>query len=194
MRIASLTFMALALGLAGPARAQAPQKAVPQVAPQVAPQVPSQVTPQVTLDPARLAAAKAVVARAQGDRDTTLQAMTAPMTAMVQQMGLKQPDRAKVMVQEVIMPILSEHYDELLNLQAISFAAVLSKADLEAIAAFYDTPAGRNMAKAQPQLAQAQLTGMQHWIGSLAGEMQAKLAATAEAHGWVPGGNKPKPN
>ena len=184
MRIATLAFATLAvatlavstLGLAAPARAQAP------------------AVPQVTLDPARLAAAKAVVARAQGDRDTTLQAMTAPMTAMVQQMGLKQPDRAKVLVQEVIMPILSSHYDELLNLQATAFAAVLSKEDLVAIAAFYDTPAGRNMAKAQPQLAQAQLTGMQHWIGSLAGEMQTKLQATAEAHGWAPGGNRPKPN
>ena len=71
--------------------------------------------------------------------------------------------------------------------------------DLKAIAAFYATPAGRNLVKAQPQLSQAMLTGMQQWIGTLAPEMQDKVAQAAEAHGWVPGAeggkpNKPKPN
>lgn len=149
---------------------------------------------QVKVEPDRLAAAREVVKRAQGDRTALLESMTAPMIGMVQQMGLKEPDRAQVMVREVILPILSAHYDELLGIQALSYAAVLSKADLQAVAAFYDTPAGRSLVKAQPELAQASLTGMQQWLGGLTGEMQAKIAAAGEAHGWFPGGKKPKSN
>jgi hypothetical protein len=141
-------------------------------------------TPQVAADPERLAAAKEVVAAAQGDRAAVLAAMKAPMVGMMQQMGIKEQDRAQVMVDEVVLPTLASHYDDLLSVQALAFAAVLSKEDLKAVAAFYATPAGRNMVKAQPQLSQAMLTGMQQWMGSLAPELREKIAKAAQAHGW----------
>ena len=160
----------LGLGLiTAPALAQAPAK--PAV-------------PQVSADPERLAAAREVVAAAQGDRAAVLAAMKAPMAAVMQQMGLTDPKKAQIMVDEVVLPTLSERYDDLLAIQALSFAAVLSKEDLKAVAAFYATPAGRNLVKAQPQLSQAMLTGMQQWMGTLMPQLKEKIEKAAATHGW----------
>ena len=177
MRIAAIC-LCLAIGLpAVPALAEAPAQ-------------PGGV-PQVAVDPERLAAAREVIKAAQGDRMAVLEAMKPPMIGMVQQMGLKDRDKAQVMVSEVVMPTLAEHYDELVSIQALAFAAVLSKEDLQAVAAFYGTPAGRNLVKAQPQFAQALLTGMRQWMGSIGPELQTKIAKAAEAHGWTGGTAKP---
>ncbi len=92
----------------------------------------------------------------QGDRTALLNAIATPMVGMMQQIGIKQQDQAQTLVQEVVMPTLTAHYDELLDIQARSFAAALGKDDLQAIAAFYATPAGKRLVTAQPQLAQAQ--------------------------------------
>lgn len=144
--------------------------------------------PSTTSDPATVKAAREVVTQMQGDRTTTLNSMSGPMVAMMQQMGVKEQDRAQVLVQEVVMPMLTARYDDLLDIQARSFAGVLSKEDLQAIGAFYATPAGKRLAAAQPQLAQAQLTGMTQWMGQMMPEMQAKLTQAIKAHGWGPGG------
>lgn len=135
-------------------------------------------------DAATLQAARAVVAKMQGDRAAVLASMSGPMVGMIQQMGLKEPERAQVLVQEVVMPVLSAHYDEFLTIQARSYASVLGAADLQAISAFFDTPAGRNFAAAQPRLAQAQLTGMTQWMTAIAPELQSKLAQAMQARGW----------
>lgn len=165
------TLLALGFGLllAGPAFAQAPAK---PMAPAGAP------------DPATLKAAREVVGKMQGDRGAVLASMGGPMVGLMQQMGVREPDRAQVMVQEVVLPVMTAHYDELLDVQARSFASVLSGADLQAVSAFYDTPAGRALAKAQPQLAQAQLTGMTQWMGGLVPEIQGKMTQAVKAHGW----------
>jgi hypothetical protein len=136
-------------------------------------------------DPATLSAARDVVARMQGDRAAVLQAMSAPMAGMLAQMGIKEPDRAQVIVSEVIVPTLSAHYDELLDVQARAFAGALSASDLQAVAAFFATPAGRNFSAAQPKLAQAQMNGMTQWMGKLAPELQTKIAEAAQKHGWT---------
>lgn len=169
----TLAFRGLAvLMLGGQALAQAP-----------APDAPGGVA-QVEADPERVAAAREVIAAAQGDRAAVLAAMKAPMVGMIQQMGIKEPEKARVMVEEVVMPTLAQHYDALLSIQALAFATALSKEDLKAVAAFYATPAGRSLVKAQPQLTQAMLTGTQHWMRSIAPELQDKIAKAAEAHGW----------
>jgi uncharacterized protein len=178
LRSASLAlYLALGVPLAGGAWAQGTAAA------------PS--APAATPDPATLKAARDVVAQMQGDRSTTLNAMSGPMVGMMQQMGVREQDRAQVLVQEVVLPMLTARYDDLLDIQARSFAGVLAKEDLQAIGAFYATPAGKRLAAAQPQLAQAQLTGMTQWMSQMMPEMQAKLTQAIKAHGWAPGG-KPK--
>lgn len=143
--------------------------------------------PTVTPDPTTLKAAKDLVMQMQGERTTVLASMAAPMVGLVQQMGIKEPDRAQVLVQEVVMPVLTAHYDELLDIQARGFATALPKEDLQAIGTFYASPAGRRLVAAQPQLAQAQMTGVSQWMQSVTPEMQGKLVQAIQAHGWSAG-------
>lgn len=149
---------------------------------------PSSTVPVAVSDPATLKAAREVVTQMQGDRAALLSAIATPMVGMMQQIGIKQQDQAQVLVQEVVMPTLTAHYDELLDIQARSFASALGKDDLQAIAAFYATPAGKRLVTAQPQLAQAQMAGTQQWMQSVMPEMQGKLAKAIQAHGWTTGG------
>ena len=149
--------------------------------------------PAATPDPALLKVARETVAQMQGERTAVLGSRAAPMVGMMQQMGIKEPDRAQVLVQEVVMPTLLAHYDELLDVQARGYASALGKDDLQAIAAFYASPAGKHLVAAQPQLAQAQMTGMQQWMTSVMPEMQGKLTKAIQTHGWGPGGQaKPR--
>ena len=140
--------------------------------------------PAATLDPATLKAAREVVAQMQGDRTALLSAMAAPMVGMMQQIGVKQQDQAQALVQEVVLPTLTAHYDELLDIQARGFATALGKDDLQVIAAFYATPTGKRLVAAQPQLAQAQLVGTQQWMQAVMPEMQGKLTKAIQTHGW----------
>ncbi|MCJ2035621.1 DUF2059 domain-containing protein [Methylobacterium sp. J-068] len=146
----------------------------------------SPTAPVTASDPATVKAAREVVTQMQGDRTALLNAIAAPMVGMMQQIGIKQQDQAQVLVQEVVMPTLTAHYDELLDIQARSFASALGKDDLQAIAAFYATPAGKRLVMAQPQLAQAQMAGTQQWMQSVMPEMQTKLTKAIQAHGWAP--------
>ncbi|WP_342150850.1 DUF2059 domain-containing protein [Methylorubrum sp. SB2] len=181
---------AIILGLALFAALPASLRAEPATAPPASTKV----------DPARLALARDVIARAQGGREATLAAMKGPLGALLdqqmRQMGVAAPDKAQIMMDEVLMPILTAHYDEMLNVQALAYAAVFPAEDLRAIAAFYATPAGQRLAKAQPQLAQASLVGIRQWMAALMPEIQQKLAETAKAHGWIPGApdQRPKSN
>ncbi|GJE62717.1 DUF2059 domain-containing protein [Methylobacterium trifolii] len=144
-------------------------------------------------DAATLKIAREVVMQMQGDRTAVLNTMGAPMVGLMQQMGVKEPDRAQVLVQEVVIPVLTAHYDELLDIQARGYASVLGKEDLQAVGAFYASPAGRRLAVAQPQLAQAQMSGMSQWMQSVMPDMQGKIVQAIKAHGWGPGGAaKPK--
>jgi hypothetical protein len=150
--------------------------------------MPKPVAPAATPDAATLKVARDTVTQMQGDRSATLSAMAAPMAGMMQQIGIKEPDKAQVLVQEVVMPTLTAHYDELLDIQARGFATVLNKDDLQAIAAFYATAAGKHLAAAQPQLAQLQLAGMQQWMQAVMPEIQGKIVKAVQTHGWAPGG------
>lgn len=141
-------------------------------------------------DPAAVFAARDLVSKMQGDKNAVLQSMAAPMAGLIAGMGVKEPDRAQILVNEVIIPTLASKYDDLLDLQARAFASALSATDLKAAATFYATPAGRNFAAAQPKLAQAQMAGIGQLIGSLAPEIQSKLAQAIQKYGWGPAGKK----
>lgn len=128
--------------------------------------------------------ARTVVTQMQGDQTVALKAMGTPMIGLIQQMGIREPDRAQVLVQEVIMPVLTAHYGDLLDAQARAYAGALNATDLQAISAFYATPAGRDLTAAQPVLAQAQVAGLTQWTSGLAPELQGKLLQAVRAHGW----------
>lgn len=137
--------------------------------------------------PEALALARELVVKTAGDRDATLQSVSGPMVGMMQQMGTRQQDRAQAMVQEAVMPVLTAHYDDLLTLRVKSYASVLSVEDMKGISAFYNTPAGQSLIRAQPQLAQATVTGMTQWMSGLQPELQTKIQQVLKAHGWDKG-------
>lgn len=143
-----------------------------------------------TPDPAAMTAARDLVSKMQGDKGAVLQSMAAPLAGLIAQMGVREPDRAQILVSEVIVPTLASRYEELLDIQARAYASTLSASDMQAASAFYGSPAGRNFAAAQPKLAQAQMAGMGQLMGSLAPEIQAKLAAAIQKHGWGTPGKK----
>lgn len=149
------------------------------------------------IEPARLALAREVLAGSQGGPDVMLAALKGPLGALLdqtlRQLGMVAPTEAQIVTDEVLMPVLKARYDDLLNMQALAYAAVLPEDDLRAIAAFYATPAGRRLVKAQPQLAQASIVGTRQWMAALVPEMQRRLAETARAHGWLPGTRDDKP-
>ena len=138
-------------------------------------------------DAATLKVAREVVAQMTGDRAMTLNGIAASLSGFFQQMGIKEPDHAQVLAQEVVLPMFTAHYDEFLDIQARSLASVIGKEDLQALGAFYASPAGRRFAAAQPQLGQALITGMTQWISGMEPEMEARLDAAIKARGWGPG-------
>ena len=144
----------------------------------------AQPAPAQTADAPTLALAKELVLKTAGERDQVLASMSGPMVGFMQQMGITDPAKARELVDEAIMPLLREHYGELVDIQAQSYAKVLTVDDLKATLAFYDTKAGQDLIKAQPVLAQARVAGLTSWMGTLQPEMQARVAKTAKAHGW----------
>ena len=138
-----------------------------------------------TPDAQTMALAKDLVAKTGGDREQTLASMAAPMVGFMQQMGINDPAKARTLVDEAIMPLLREHYDDLMSIQATSYAAALTVDDMKATLAFYNTKAGQDLIKAQPQLTQARMTGLTRWMGTLQPEMQARVQKIAKAHGWT---------
>lgn len=128
--------------------------------------------------------ATALMVKVSGDREATLKGLAAPMVGMMQQMGVTQMDRAEALVSEAVMPLLTDHIDELMAASAKSYATVLSEADLRAAIAFYDTPAGQHLIQKQAQLAQAKLSDVTRWMTALQPEMQKRVQQTLVSHGW----------
>ena len=136
------------------------------------------------VSPDALALARQLVAKVDPSPQQTVSAMSGPLVGMIQQMGVRQPDRAPALVQEAVLPILNEHLSDLTDLSAQAYAQVLSVDDLKATLAFYDTKAGADLIAAQPKLAQLRISNVTQWMGKLQPEIQGKIQSVAQAHGW----------
>ena len=141
-------------------------------------------SPATAPDPTTLSLARQLVEKSAGNRDQVLAGIAGPMVGFMQQMGVKDQTQAQQMVDEAVMPLLREHYQELIDIQAKNYASTLSVDDLKGILAFYNTPPGEDLIKAQPSLTQARVVGMTQWMGTLQPEMVDRIQKTAKAHGW----------
>jgi len=156
----------LSVGLAGVAAAQ----------------TPTPVPATMTASPEALQLAREIVNKTAGDRTSTLASVGGPMVGMMQQMGARDQAQAQALVSEVIMPLLSDHYDELIDLQAHAYADALSIDDLKATSTFYNTKAGADLIAAGPKLAQSRLQLMGQWISGMQPEMNTKMRIFMQAH------------
>ena len=137
-----------------------------------------------TATPEALALAKQLVAKIEPNPQQTVAQLGGSMVGLMQQMGIKDPEQAKTLVQEALLPLLSEHIGELVDRSAANYAETLSMDDLKATIAFYDTKAGQDLINAQPVLAQRRVQSLTAWMGGLQPEMQTKVAAVMKQHGW----------
>ncbi len=151
------------------------------------PQAGAQTAP----NPEALAVARQIVAKAGLNRAAVVQAMSAPLIAFMGQSGSLAPDRAKIIVSEGLLPLLDSNFDKILELQAQTYASTMSADDLKGLLAFYETTAGQDFLRAQPQLTQGLLSDMNTLVAALKPILVAKVREIVKAHGWdkpaVPG-------
>ena len=93
--------------------------------------------------PEAMSLARELVNRTNADRASTIQGLSGPMVGFLQQIGIRQPDRAQALVQEAVLPVLNEHFDEFLEIEAKSYASLLSVPDMTAALAFYAARLGK---------------------------------------------------
>jgi hypothetical protein len=137
-----------------------------------------------TASPEALGLAKQLTAKIEPNPQQTINQLGGSMVGMMQQMGIKDPEHAQVIVHEALVPMLSEHIGGLIDRSAEAYAETVSVEDLKAIIAFYETKAGQDLIKAQPLLAQRRIQGITAWMGEMQPEMQTKIAAVIKQHGW----------
>ena len=153
----------------------------------ILPAVPAGAQPVANPSPETIALARTLLAKMEGDPAVTIRQLAGPMAGMLQQMGISDPDRARVIVQGALIPVLTEHYGDLLTIFAKACVSMLSVDDMKAAIAFYESPAGRNLVAAEPELAQAKLIGLTQWMSGLQPEMQQRIEQTIKAHSWDKG-------
>lgn len=138
-RTALLFALACALSLSQPASAQTP------------PQEPAAQSDNV--DPAALAAAQRLLTtmRADATYAQMVNQLIPPMTnAIASARGFNA--RQQAIVSGIVSDEAHASAGELLALSARSYARYMSAADLDALAAFFETPVGRRYLDAQPQI------------------------------------------
>lgn len=151
-----------------PAEAQAPQEAPPPA--------PSAEA---------LSLAHTMIKALGQDGPATMNGMMLPISDILKQIGVSGPEQGKAVYREAIMPVLMNHPDVFSDIQAQSYATVLSVDDMKAIIAFYQTPAGKDLVRARSRVFQADSAAVANYLPSLMPEMQAKAAEVFKAHGWT---------
>jgi len=101
-----------------------------------------------------------------------------PATAvLVHQLGFVHPDQFKQVVHEAIIPVLMQHRRELEDMQAASFASVLSDDDMKAAIAFYRSRAGKDLVRIHAAQLDMNFAGVSHLLETLKPEIKAKARA-----------------
>lgn len=144
--------------------------------------VPAAAQPAPSPESVKLA--REMLAKMSGDPAVTIRQLAGPMVGMLQQMGIQDPNQARVLVNEAMIPVITSHYGALEESWAKAYASVLSVDDMKAAIAFYSSPAGRNLVAAGPKLAQAKMITLTQWMAGLGPEMQQKVEQAIKAHGW----------
>ncbi len=137
-----------------------------------------------TASPEALGLARQLISKIEPNPQQTINQLGGSMVGLMQQMGIKNPEHARAIVDQVLMPMLSAHIDGLVDRSATAYAETLSVADIQATIAFYDTKAGQDLIKAQPMLAQRRIQGMTAWMAEMQPEMQTRISAVMKQRGW----------
>lgn len=137
--------------------------------------------------PEALALARQLVAETDTGDIATLGWLSLPMGRLMHDLAIVKPEQSKAIMHDAIIPVLTRHAAELRDIQAKTFAAVLTMDDLKGAVAFYATPAGKALVAIHGPLLQLNLAGVTAWLETLKPEIQAKLDEVQKAHGWGKG-------
>jgi hypothetical protein len=138
---------------------------------------------QTAPNPESVTLAREMLAKMSGDPAVTIRELAGPMVGMLQQMGIQDPEQARALVAEVIIPVITSHYGALEESWAKGYASVLSVDDMKAAIAFYGSPAGQSLVAAGPKLARVKMITLTQWMAGLAPEIQQKVEQAIKAHG-----------
>jgi hypothetical protein len=110
-----------------------------------------------------------------------------PLPRLMHEMGIEDPKHFGVIMHEDVMSVMNDHSDALTDIQAKSYAALLSVEDLKAAIAFYDSPAGKTLVRLRFKLLQTNMAQANTLMQTLKPEIEAKTQETLKAHGWTKG-------
>jgi mannose/fructose/N-acetylgalactosamine-specific phosphotransferase system component IIC len=158
---------------AAPAYCQAP--ATPGATPAAAPATPS---------PEALALAQTLVVKSGTGRMSAMSGLTLPMARVMHELAVGQ-EHSNVVIHEAIMPTIEDHDDDLTEIQAQSYATILSLDDMKAAIAFYESQAGKDLVRAHPQIMMANMGGLNALFQKLMPEFKTKTDEVLKNHGWT---------
>ena len=110
----------------------------------------------------------------------TMNGLSLPLANVIKQLHLR-PDQARQAMNTVLMPVLTNHTDELSEIQARSYASVLSTDTMKTAIAFYDSPAGQAFVAARGRMTRMNMQAVQSLFETLMPEFQAKADVVFKA-------------
>lgn len=147
------------------------------------PSAPVQQTPTAEA----LALARTLVEKSGVGGQAAMTGLIIPPPGYIASLGVTQPQQVQAVTHDAVMPTLGDHADALTDIQVKSYATLLSVPEMKAAIAFFDSPAGQNLAKFRGPRIQGEMAKATALIAKLEPEITAQASAVAHAHGW-PGG------
>jgi hypothetical protein len=135
--------------------------------------------------PQALGLARTLAAETSTGDVATLGWLSMPLGRLMHKMGTLTAEQSRAVMQDAVIPVLRAHAAELAEIEARTYAAVLSLDDLKAATAFYATPAGKSLIRMHAPLLQANLVAVTQLLENLKPEMQPKVRDALQAHGWT---------
>ena len=115
----------------------------------------------------------------------TMNGLALPIPRLMTEMGITDRTHFSLVVHEDVMPVLNDHSDRLTDIQAASYAALLTPADLKAAIAFYQSPTGQKLVKLRFKLLQTNMEQADALVQKLKPAITVKVQDTLKAHGWT---------
>ncbi|MEL6060044.1 MULTISPECIES: DUF2059 domain-containing protein [unclassified Methylobacterium] len=169
--------LGLALGLALPAAAFAQAHKPAPAKPAAQPSTPAANTPATTFTPGHLALAREVMLSSGIARsfDSVLPAFA----DQIRKQAVTRPELAKDLdeVLASLQPEMELQKQRMIDIAARTYAAKFSEAELQEIATFFRSPAGKHYVEAQPQLLDEMVQEMQDWTQDVSEYVMVRVRA-----------------
>jgi hypothetical protein len=132
-----------------------------------------------------LALAHTLVQKTATGGIAAMNGLSLPIPRLMGEMGITDPRQYGVIMHEDVMAVLNDHPDSLSDIQATSYASLLSNDDMKAAIAFYDSSAGQKLVKSRFKLLQTNMAQGADLLETLKPAIAAKVQDTLKAHGWT---------